>query len=307
MKVTRTLAFAAAGLSLAGWSMAGTIESLRTNASQGFAGAPAAAAQLRRTVAADTVDAAPVAVPGVDNENGPWPTFESPVLTDPRLHPVQPLGVGPLVGEFVLSERLDSHRDMITKQFGSQTWDASIAGDAAFKTVYVSFRQKDKLVLRKIEDPNRLRGEGVVLQIDPQTAYRFKVSINIFNPIRGSKLTMDPVNGTQGPAHKMSTGDLLDRIKAKSYVFNANGNEYWLLYGTDVDPKTDQLADTRSFLIIHEAGTSTKAYNVAEASLAADKPTGVSLGDTQVTLVRASDGKLRIHSGGGAGAAAASR
>lgn len=213
----------------------------------------------------------------------------------PRLFPFQPGRVNPLIGSFKLAERLDIHRALINRQLGALAWDLSMASDSQFKVQYLTLSRPPTLLLKRIDDLNRLRGEGVVVSIDAQTHYRAKVSISIFNPVRGSTLNLDPVNGTRGPSHKIKTGELLDRVKANSYVFKANGKEFWLLYGTDVDPKTDQLAGTRSLVFVHEAGLDSKAWPIAESQLAPDAAVGVDLGGTKIALTRGSDGILRIH------------
>lgn len=213
----------------------------------------------------------------------------------PTISPIAPRAAGPLLGSLRLADQLDRHRTMIQRQFGALAWFMSMASDSEFKVQYLTFLRAPTLVLKRIDDLNRLRGDGVVVQIDPQTQYRVKVSINIFSPVRGSTVNLDPVNGTKGPAHKMKTGEVLDAVKANCYVFKANGKELWLAYGTDVDPKTDQLAATRSLLFVHEAGMSSKAWPVPESQLAVDQATAVDLEDTKLTLIRASDGTLKIH------------
>ncbi|MBI4346879.1 MAG: hypothetical protein HY553_08490 [Elusimicrobia bacterium] len=213
----------------------------------------------------------------------------------PRLYPFQPGRVNPLIGSFKLAERLDIHRALFNKQLGALAWDISMASDSEFKVQYLTLTRPQTLLIKRIDDLNRLRGEGVVVSIDGQTHYRAKVSISIFNPVRGSTLNLDPVNGTRGPSHKIKTGEILDRVKANSYVFRANGKEFWLLYGTDVDPKTDRLAGTRSLLFVHEAGLDSKAWPVGESQLAPDAAVGVDLGGTKIAVTRGSDGILRIH------------
>ncbi|MDE2292787.1 MAG: hypothetical protein KGL53_11955, partial [Elusimicrobia bacterium] len=165
------------------------------------------------------------------------------------------------------------------------------------------FRQGGRTVLSRINNLNDLRNSGVVADLAPGVAYRFRVSINIFNPVRGSTLHITPEPGTSGQSYSMSTGDLLDAVKANSYVFDAGGEEYWLLYGTDVDPNTDQLASTRSFLFIHENGLSSRAWPVAETSLPVDAPRSVTLDQTSIVAKRASDGFLYLYDSGGSLAA----
>ncbi|MBI5201990.1 MAG: hypothetical protein HY925_10420 [Elusimicrobia bacterium] len=214
---------------------------------------------------------------------------------DPKVTPRQPGFVGPLLGSFKLAERLDAHRNLLNRQLGASAWDISMASDDRFKVQYLHLSKPGVSVLKRIDDLNRLRGDGVVVDADAQTHYRVKVSINIFSPVRGSTVNLDPVNGTKGPAHKIKTGEVLDQVKGHSYVFRAGGKEFWLLYGTDVDPNTDRFTTTRSLVFVNEAGLDSKAWPVSESQLALDAQVGVDLGGVLLTLVRASDGTLRIH------------
>ncbi len=231
-------------------------------------------------------------------EPAPAPESEprEPILQKPGLFELEKgQAVGGLLGAFTLSERLNSHSDLFNLKLGAENYDVSLMGDAKFEVQYISFRRKDQLILARVEDPNDLRNKGVIVKIDDKTTYKFKVSINIFSPTRGSTLKIDPVNGTQGPKHRIKTGKILDAIERDSFVFKTSGKTYWMLYGTDIDPATDALADTRSFLIIHENGLSTKAWPVAEGSVVAGKPLEVGMGDTKVVLVKTLGGQLRIH------------
>ncbi|TPW19077.1 MAG: hypothetical protein FD126_3046 [Elusimicrobia bacterium] len=220
-----------------------------------------------------------------------------PVIRRPRLEAF-PQAAGPLLGVMPLPERLDSHRDLLPLRLGAADWDVSIAADSKFDAQYLTFRRGETLLLRRLKDLNELRGAGVVVKIDDKTTYRFKVSINIFSPVRGSTLNITPEPGTQGPKHAMKTGALLDAIKRESFVFKAEGKEYWALFGTDVDPATDALANTRSLLIINEAGMSSKAWPVAESALPEGTPTAVSLENTKLVMTRGADGRLSINAAG---------
>src|SRR5205814_254166 len=127
----------------------------------------------------------------------------------------------------------------------------SVAGDPGFKKYFLTFQQRGWLAIAPLGDLNRLRGEGIDVQIKPGVIYNFHVSINIFNPVRGSTMEIHASQGTSGPDHDISTGEVLDLVKAKSYIFSAHGSEFWMLNGTDVDPNTNTLANTRSLLFIH--------------------------------------------------------
>jgi hypothetical protein len=205
--------------------------------------------------------------------------------------------MGDVVGTIDLKPLLDHHRDLLKgKTLGAKPYDISVAGDAGFKNYFLTFQQAGSLLIAPLGDLNRLRGEGVDIQIEPGVVYNFKVSINIFDPVRGSTLQAHAVRGTRGPNHDIKTGTVLDLVKEKSAIFNADGNEYWVLHGTDVDPATNKLVDSRSLLFIHEAGMSTKAWPVAESALPAGQPTTVSFGDNQYVLTRSADGRLTIAS-----------
>ncbi len=203
--------------------------------------------------------------------------------------------LGSVVGQVKLAALLDHHRDMLAgKTLGSKPYDISVAGDASFKNYFLTFQQPGNLLIAPLGELKRLTGDGIDVQIEPGVTYNFHVSINIFNPVRGSTMEIHAAQGTSGPDHDISTGEVLDRVKAKSFVFSARGNEYWTLFGTDVDPNTNQLANTRTLLFIHEAGTKTKAYPVAESALPVGQAVNVTLGDTQVTMTRGADGNLVI-------------
>ncbi|MEE8424743.1 MAG: hypothetical protein V3S11_02885 [Elusimicrobiota bacterium] len=232
------------------------------------------------------------------------PFFQKPLIVEfPRSQ-----ALGRLLGAFKLAERLDTHRALFTKKLGAKNWDFSMASDPKFDVQYITLRHAETIVLHRIESLSDLRGSGVEVRVDDSTVYNFKVSINIFSPVRGSTLKINPVRGTRGASHKIKTGKVLDAVERESFVFKAGGKELWLLYGTDVDPETDAYADTRSLLFIHENGMSSKAWPVPEDSLEAGKPVLVDLGGTKIALVKTLGGDLRIHeAGGGAAGAPAAR
>lgn len=219
-----------------------------------------------------------------------------PVLQDPKLAPLgSKEAPGKVVGSLKLADQIDRHRDLLTRQLGSAPRLVSVAGDAAFKTYFMTFAWAGQLVIAPLGDLNRLRGDGIDIRVDADTAYNFKVSINIFSPVRGSTLKMKAIQGTQGPNHDVKTGVILDAVKARSYVFNAKGKEFWLLAGTDVDPATNRLTDTRSLLFIHEDGTSSKAWPIAESALPAGQASSVAFGDVKLILTRSAEGQLTIN------------
>lgn len=233
--------------------------------------------------------AAPAAVPEPPRE---------PVLQDPpRVMPFAPrAGRAKEVGRVNLAAQLDKQSALLARQLGAAPRDIGVAADAGLKTYYLTFKpagQPGPLTLAALGDLNRLRGSGVDARVDASTVYNFKVSANIFNPTRGSTLKMAPSRGTRGPSHDVKTGVVLDAVKARSSVFRAGGKEFWLHYGTDVKADGTGLGDTRSFLIIHENGLSSKAWPIAEASLPLNAAGTVDLGGTRVVLTR-SAGELVI-------------
>jgi hypothetical protein len=235
-------------------------------------------------------------------EQAELPTFESyPSIAKPELSTVTPQALGPAIGSIVLAERLDFHRNILSLQLGASAWDVSAASDKDFNLLYLRFEREGRILLARVRDRNQLIKDGVTVTLDPKTLYRFKLDVNVFNPAYGSTLRVDPVGGTQGPAHRVSTGELFKRTRAKSYVFQASGKEYWLLYATDVDPATELPAKTTSLLFIKENGMSTKCWPVAESSLEPNRPLTVGLDGTQIILVRTPDGAVAIHAGSAAG------
>ena len=223
--------------------------------------------------------------------------FEEPIFEKPKFGPFS-VGVGKDLGGFVLADRLDSHSDMFTRKLGSKVWDLSVAGDSKFEISYLRLTREDETQLHKIKNVKELRGKGINIQIDDNTSYNIKVSVNIFSPTRGSKLKITAINGTKGPSHKIKTGAILDRIEEKSFIFKTAGKEYWTLYGTDVDPETNWFTDTKSFLVIQENGLSTKAYPIPESKLPVGEAVSVALGDAKVVIRRNPDGTIRFFEPG---------
>lgn len=219
-----------------------------------------------------------------------------PVLQKPLVPtPAAPVGArGAVIAKAVLSAISQNARHVMTKTFGARALDLGVASDAAFASYYLVFTDANSSTLAALGDLNRLRGEGVNARIDANTVYNFKVSINIFSPVRGSTLKMTPVSGTRGPQNDVKTGNLLDAIKAKSVVFKAHGQELWMFYGADAKPDASGFADTNSFLFIKEDGLSSKAWPLAAAKLTVDAPFVVDLGGNKITLTRTSAGEIVV-------------
>ncbi len=217
--------------------------------------------------------------------------------------PLRPLPFSPragrvrVAGRVDLAVQLDKQRSLLARQLGARPWDIGVAADAGLRAYYLTFTpagQTAPVTLAALGDINRLRGDGVNARVDSATVYNFKVAANIFNPTRGSTLKLRPLAGVTGPSHDVKTGVVLDAVKNRSTTFRAGGKEFWLHFGTDVKADGTGFADTRSFLIIHENGLSSKAWPLAETALTPDVAGTVDLGGTRVTLTRTSAGQLII-------------
>ena len=222
---------------------------------------------------------------------------QEPILQpalDPRpMHPAE--APGAVLARATLAAINENARHILTRTFGTRPLDLGVASDAAFKSYFLVFTDPKTTTLAALGDLNRLRGDGVDARIDANTVYNFKVSINIFSPVRGSTLKMTPVQGTRGPQNDVKTGALLDAIRAKSVVFKARGQELWMLYGADAKPDASGFADTNSFLFIKEDGTSSKAWPLAESKLPLDTNVAVDLGDIKLHLTRTSAGEVIVR------------
>ena len=246
---------------------------------------------LRFAADAALLQAVPQAVqPGILPEQQ-----QEPVIQEP-LKPFAPQAApGALAGKAVLSALKSANRRVLNRKFGANALDLGIASDASFSNKFFTFTDANKTTLAPLGDMNRLRGAGIDARIDARTVYNFKVIVNIFSPVRGSTLKMSPSQGTAGSTHELKTGALLDAIKAKSFIFKANGQELLLSYDSDVLPDGSGFADTNSFLITKEDGLSSKAWPLAEAKLPLDAPVVVDLGGIKLNLTRTSAGELLIR------------
>jgi hypothetical protein len=210
--------------------------------------------------------------------------------------PIRPFEApGAVVGRVSLPSILDQNRRLLTRVFGARSLEVGAATDAAFSTYFLTFADAASTALAPFGDLGRLRGSGVEVRIDAATVYNFKVAANLFSPVRGSTLKMTPVRGTRGPQHDVKTGVLLDALRARSFVFKARGQEYWMLYGADAKPDGSGFASTRSFLFIKEDGLSTKAWPLAETRLKSGSTAVVDLGGVKLSLTRTAAGELVIR------------
>ena len=215
---------------------------------------------------------------------------------------VRPLGRnaarGFELGRVKLAAQFDRNLNLLTQTFGTRKLDVGITADAGAKTRFLSFTDKAGTALGLIGSLSDLRGKGVDIRIDASTTYNFRVEVgSIFDdPVHKSILHMTPTAGTRGPSHDMTTGALLDDMRAKSAIVTIDGDEYWIFYGRDARTDGSGFANTRSFLITHEAGMSTKAWPLSESALPLDTPTSVALGDVNVQMTRTSSGELIVGS-----------
>ena len=266
----------AAVLVLPAAAFAAPVESLSAGAEIDFANAPA----LARPLASDSAKLA-----------------RKPVL-QPALkpQPVRATRVGAELARVNLAAALDRNLHLKNYTLGSRALDLGVATDAAFKNYFLAFTDGAGSTLRSIGDPQKLRGEGVNIDIDASTSYNFRVEVNgvIFgDPIRDSILHITPLKG--GTNYDPTTGEIVDAIHARATVFSIDKAEYMMAYGRDVLPDGSGFAATNSFLFIRINGLSTKAWPLAESALKADAAAVVKLGDASVQLTRTSGGELIIN------------
>lgn len=228
----------------------------------------------------------------------PAQTPREPILQPPlRPSPMRPdAAPGAEIGRVDLAAQLDRNFHLTSQVFGARPLDLGAATDAAFSKFYLTFSDAKGTALAPLGDLNNLRGAGVNIRIDAGTVYNFRVQVNIFNPARGSTLKMTPTAGTRGPSHDMKTGAVLDAARSRATLFSAGGQEFWVFYGRQVLPDGSGFAADRSFLFVHEAGLSSKAWPLAESALKPGAAAVVDLGGTRVALTRTPEGMLLIRS-----------
>ena len=208
------------------------------------------------------------------------------------------LRLGAELGRVNLAAQLDRNLFLVKNTFGSRSLDVGITADPGAKTRFLTFTDGSGTSLGAIGSLSDLRGKGVDIRIDAATVYNFRIEVgSIFDdPVHKSILHITPTAGTRGPSSQMTTGALLDAMRAKSALVTIDGEEYWVFYGRAALSDGSGFAKSHSFLVTHEAGMSTKAWPISESSLPLNTPTNVSLGDTQVQMTRTSAGELVISS-----------
>jgi hypothetical protein len=199
---------------------------------------------------------------------------------------------GPVLARVSLSGQLNRNFRLLNERLGARVLDLGAATDAGFKKFYLTFTDGAGTALGALGNLNALRGSGVSIRLDPATAYNFRVSINIFNPVRGSTLWMEPTAGTSGPTQSVKTGAVLDAARARATRVVLDGSEYWIFYGSDVRADGRGFAATRSFLFVHEDGLSSKAWPLAAASLTPGRASVVDLGGVRAAVTLTADALL---------------
>lgn len=213
---------------------------------------------------------------------------------------VRALGANEAAARFtarvMLAAQLDKNLFLMKETLGTRLLDVGIAIDAGAKSRFLTFTDASGIALGKIGSLGDLRGRGVDVRIDASTVYNFRIQVgSIFDdPVHKSVLFITPTAGTRGPSDHMTTGRLLDAMRAKSALIKIDGEEYEIFYGRDAKSDGGGFANTRSFLFTHEAGLSTKAWPLAESALPLDVTTVVTLGDVEVQMTRTSGGELVI-------------
>ena len=191
-----------------------------------------------------------------------------------------------------LAAQLDRNLHLMTRVLGSRTWDIGSVGEMQSKNYYLTFQSGPTLTLAAVGGLDRIR-HGFDVQLDASTRYNVRLQIG-WPPMRNSTINLTPTGGTQGPSQRAKVGEILDAVKSHSVVFKAGGWEYWLQYGHDVKADGSGLAETKTILFIHQDGTDSKAWPLAESQLPIGGSVTVDLEQTYVTLTRTASGELIV-------------
>ncbi|MBI3553686.1 MAG: hypothetical protein HY077_14410, partial [Elusimicrobia bacterium] len=112
-------------------------------------------------------------------------------------------------------------------------------------------------------------------------------------PIRSSTVEFEPVGG--GKPVVLSTGRLLDLLKAQATAFELDDRQYYMAYLSDVDPANAAATGTRSFLIYEEKRFLPKTWRLSEASLPDGVPVSVVLDGAELVLSKDFSGTLTLY------------
>ncbi|MBI4422648.1 MAG: hypothetical protein HY554_02910 [Elusimicrobia bacterium] len=192
-----------------------------------------------------------------------------------------------------LAELLDRNRGVLSAALGPTRWRIGVAFDAAFQRRYFVLSRPGEVLLRRLLPGEKLR-KGIMLEPEKGQLHRLDLDVSLRHPVRGSVLRVDPMPGVRGSSTRFLTGDIIEAAKAAAFRFTSEGLELWLFYLTDVDPKTERFASSRTLLFVHEAGLRSSLWPVPEAAVPVGKPVAVKVEGRALTLVRGADGVLQI-------------
>ena len=225
---------------------------------------------------------------------GLLPQFPQDFFSDPKPRPALPEETGgPLVGTLSLPDQLDRHRALLALKLGPSPWDVGLVGDASHQNVYLALQQGERLLFRPLGNCNRIHSKGINVEIEPGVNYHLRTALG-WPLMRGSTVRLSPI-GVAGDSYRIKAGQIMDAMKARAYVFDSGDSEYWLLYETDVDPATNEPAQTRSLLFVHEDGLGSEGWPLGESEIPVGQPTLLSLGGEKLVLERNASGALDIR------------
>ncbi len=186
-----------------------------------------------------------------------------------------------------LRRQLDALREAGSLRLGGISWRIGLAADPDFKYFFAAFtRDGGATALCPLSLPRDALHEGVVVRPDAAHAYRIRCKVKLTDPVRGSDVAVWPVEGDRKNAASWSSGELLDLLERRASYFRLDGDDYYVAYLSDVDPRTGRATGTRSFLFFHERRFSAHAWVLAEKDVPTDRPLAVKLGDVGVAVLR---------------------
>ncbi|MBI4056728.1 MAG: hypothetical protein HY399_04175 [Elusimicrobia bacterium] len=204
-----------------------------------------------------------------------------------------PVRLRKLVATVNLFQQLDKHLriEKLFWLFNKSMYYASLTIDRG-QSLFFAFTPPTGETL--LEPDKRIGRESISVQLDPSTRYRLTLYVNIFDPM-GSKVWFAPDKGYSGPSHSVSARQLIGFLRSKAIPIPMKDDTYYLLYGSDADPKSKRLASSKSIYFLQDKGLDSKFYTIGEEKVVVGQWTQIEVGPNTVLLSRPTVDVLEVY------------
>lgn len=207
------------------------------------------------------------------------------------LQPVAP-AQAPVLLDVPLTELRDAPLSAVTVDADGRTWGLGVVTDADYDEYFVVLRSGAETIVSPLAPVGRfLERGGVLVEGEDGPLLRLNARISLLHPINGTSIVaVDAEDGSRGA---FTVGQLVEALKRRGRAVRCGEHVYHLF----VMPVAagGALSAERHVFLIRIAGTRTRGYAVREDQLEPGRSYRVTVGETAMTLLKTTDGRLVLR------------